>query len=112
MTNSNLISISQKLYVLSEQKNKFKQFEFIIKDGKLINIKIFTSSGQLLNETCLNDGKIISYKIYKSKIYEADDTGFGSTDVFTQTLNGNDSSTGFFTSNTVPLQGNTFDGSN
>lgn len=60
--------------VLTEEKNNTKQFEFIIKDDKLVNIKFYYPNGELLNETCLANGRIISYKIYKETY--VNNTGF------------------------------------
>lgn len=55
---------SNQLKVITHQKNDTKSFEFTLKDGKLMNIKIFQPTGQMLNETRLIDGKIVSYKHY------------------------------------------------
>ena len=57
--------ITNELKVLSHRKNDDKSFKFTLKDGKLIDIKIYHSSGEILNETRLVNGKIVSYKIYE-----------------------------------------------
>lgn len=67
MTISSLKTNSNKFKVLREENNDQPQFEFIIKDDKLIKIKIYYPSGEILNETDLFNGKIFCYKIFKEK---------------------------------------------
>ena len=65
MTIHNYVINSDKIQVISEEKNNKKQFEFMLKNDKLSKITIYYDNGQIQNETCLDDGKIISYKFYQ-----------------------------------------------